>query len=413
MQLLEDPQALLWIAAAFIVGCVVTMTATRLIGRSLIGKAKREAAQTISDAEREAASTIKEAKTTLKEQRIELRAQVEKEAREQRKELVALEKRILAKEEGVDKRLDALERKGNELSTKEQALTERQKALEKERERLQGLIAEETAKLESISGMTADEARKTIINRLETEVRRDTAVRLKRIEDELVENAEKKGRWIITQAIQRCAADHVTDSTVSVVHLPNDEMKGRIIGREGRNIRALENATGINIIIDDTPEAVILSGFDPIRREVARITLDRLITDGRIHPARIEEMVEKVSEELNQAIKETGEEVCLESDVHGLHPEIVKLLGRLQYRTSYGQNVLQHSKEVAHLAGLMAAELGVNAQEAKRAGLIHDIGKALNHEVEGSHAAIGRDMAKRHGENDVIANAIAAHHDET
>jgi ribonucrease Y len=237
-------------------------------------------------------------------------------------------------------------------------------------------------------------------------------LRLKRIEDELVETSDKKARWIIGEAVQRCAADHVADTTVSVVALPNDEMKGRIIGREGRNIRALESATGINIIIDDTPEAVILSGFDPIRREVARVTLERLITDGRIHPARIEEMVAKVNDEIQKTIKEMGEQVCLEVDVHGLHPEIVKLLGRLHYRTSYGQNVLQHSKEVCHLSGIMAAELGVNIHQAKRAGLIHDIGKAINHEVEGSHAMIGHDIAKRHGEIPLIANAIGAHHGE-
>lgn len=407
-----DPQTLLWIVAAFVVGVVLTIVLARVMGGSLVGKAKREAAQTISDAEREAASTIKEANTTIKEQRIELRAQVEREAREQKKELVALEKRILAKEESLDKRIESIERKSNEVNAKERELGEREKDLRKDKDQLQGLVAQELKKLETISAMTADEARKTIMEQLEAEVRRDTALRLKRVEDELVENAEKKGRWIIGQAIQRCAADHVADSTVSVVHLPNDEMKGRIIGREGRNIRALENATGINIIIDDTPEAVILSGFDPVRREVARIALDRLITDGRIHPARIEEMVEKVTEELNQTMKELGERVCLEVDVHGLHPEIVKLLGRLHYRTSYGQNVLQHSREVAYLAGLMAGELGVSIQEAKRAGLIHDIGKSLNHEVEGSHAVIGSDMARKHGENETIANAIAAHHNE-
>jgi len=243
-------------------------------------------------------------------------------------------------------------------------------------------------------------------------VKRDSALRLKKIEDELVENSDKKARWIIGEAVQRCASDHVADTTVSVVALPNDEMKGRIIGREGRNIRALESATGINIIIDDTPEAVILSGFDPVRREIARQTVERLVQDGRIHPARIEEMVAKVQEEVNKSIKEVGEQTCLEVDVHGLHPEIVRLIGRLQYRTSYGQNVLKHSKEVCHLSGIMAAELGVNIQLAKRAGLVHDIGKAINHEVEGSHAAIGHDFAKRHGENAIVLNAIGSHHGE-
>ena len=251
-----------------------------------------------------------------------------------------------------------------------------------------------------------------MFQQLEGEVRRDSALRLKRIEDELTENADKKAQWIIGQSIQRCAADHVAEGTVSVVPLPGDEMKGRIIGREGRNIRALESATGINVIIDDTPEAVILSGFDPVRREIARLTLVKLIQDGRIHPARIEEVVGKVSEEMAKTIRETGEQACLEVDVHGLHPEIIKLLGRLSFRTSYGQNVLQHSKEVCHLAGLMAAELGINVQAAKRSAFIHDIGKAVSHEVEGSHAIVGRDFSRRYGEKDIITNAVGAHHNE-
>jgi ribonuclease Y len=274
------------------------------------------------------------------------------------------------------------------------------------------LTAEQTRKLEVISGMTADQARNAIFEQLEMDVRRDSAFRLKKIEDELNETADKKAKWVLAQAVQRCAADHVAETTVSVVMLPNDEMKGRIIGREGRNIRALEAATGINIIIDDTPEAVILSGFDPIRREVARQALERLIVDGRIHPARIEEIVEKINQEMAKTIKERGEAACLEADVHGLNLEIIKLLGRLSYRTSYGQNVLQHSKEVCHLAGIMAAELGLNIHEAKRAGFIHDIGKAVTHEVEGSHAVIGHDLAKKYGENKSIINAIAAHHGE-
>ncbi len=407
-----DPLILVWIAVGIVAGGILAFVAARLMGTSLTGRARREAAQIISDAEREAASTIKEAKTGIKEQQIELRAQFENEAREQRKELVALEKRILAKEEGVEKRLDSLERKGNELSAKERELAAHENGLRRQKDEVAALVNEQMRKLEDISGMSASDARKAIFDQLETEVRRDSAVRLKRIEEELVENAQKKGKWIITQAIERCAADHVAESTVSVVHLPNDEMKGRIIGREGRNIRALESATGINIIIDDTPEAVILSGFDPVRREVARVALEKLITDGRIHPARIEEVVEKETQNMAQTIKEMGEQACLEADVHGLHPEIVKLLGRLHYRTSYGQNVLRHAIEVCHLSGIMAAELGENIQIAKRAGLIHDIGKAINHEVEGSHAIIGHDLAKRYGENEVIVKSIGAHHGE-
>jgi len=409
---MPDPLTAVWIVAGIVLGIVLTLVAARIARRNLLGKARRERDQLISNAEREAAATIKEANTAIKEQRIELRAQLEREGREQRKELVALEKRILAKEENIDKRLESLDRKGNELGLKERELNERDKQLAKYQEELQGVIVRQTEQLENISGMSADEAKRALFAQLENEVRRDTAVRLKRIEDELVENAGKRAKWIVGQAIQRCAADHVAESSVSVVPLPNDEMKGRIIGREGRNIRALESSTGINIIIDDTPEAVILSGFDPVRREIARITLERLIQDGRIHPARIEEVVAKVQEEMNQTIRELGEQVCLEADVHGLHPEIVKLLGRLNYRTSYGQNVLKHSLEVCHLAGLMAAELGVNVQQAKRAGLIHDIGKAVNHEVEGSHAIIGHDLAKRYGEKDVIVNAVGSHHNE-
>ena len=369
-----------------VLGVFSAIIGARVAGNGLVGKARREAAQLVTNAEREAAAITKEAKTSIKAQAVELREQAEREAREMRKELVALEKRILAKEETVDKRVDALDRKAGELNNKERELADREKALGREGARIESIIAEQTKKLEEISGMTADQARKAIYAQLETEVKRDSAMRLKRVEDELVENSEKKARWIIGEAIQRCSADHVAETTVSVIPLPSEEMKGRIIGREGRNIRALESATGINVIIDDTPEAVVLSGFDPVRREVARITLERL--------------------------KEMGEQTCLEVDVHGLHPEIVKLIGRLHYRTSYGQNVLKHSKEVCHLAGIMAAELGVNVQMAKRAGLIHDIGKAINHEVEGSHAVIGHDIAKRHGENAMIVNAIGAHHGE-
>jgi ribonuclease Y len=412
VQRMSDPLTFLWIGAGFVAGLIAAVIGASLFGRSLLGKARRDAAQTISDAEREAASIIKEANTTLKEQRIQLREEAEREAREFRKELVSLEKRILAKEETVDKRVETIERKAGELTAKERELSVRESALDKEKEKLTHIIAEQTQKLEYVSGMSADEARKELFQQLETEVRRDTALRLKRIEEEMVENADKKAKWVIAQAIQRCAADHVAETTVSVVPLPNDEMKGRIIGREGRNIRALESATGINIIIDDTPEAVILSGFDPVRRETARITLERLIADGRIHPARIEEVVEKVKEEMAQTIKEMGEQACLEADVHGLHPEIVRLLGRLSYRTSYGQNVLKHSMEVCHLAGIMASELGLNVPETKRAALIHDIGKSISHEVEGSHAIIGHDFVKKYGESEAIANAVGAHHNE-
>ncbi len=395
-----------------IAGYVICVVTAQARGTSLVGKARRDAAQILSDAEREAATQIKESRTQIKELEIDLRAKLEQEGREQRKEIGAIEKRMASKEEILDNRATTLDKTAAELNSQERELVKREKEVEKEMEKVKALILDQTQKLEQISGLTADQARRELFTTLENEVKRDCALQLKRTEDELREQADKKARWLIGEAIGRCASDHVAETTVSVVNLPSDEMKGRIIGREGRNIRALENATGINVIIDDTPEAVILSGFDPIRRQVARITLERLIQDGRIHPARIEEMVEKINEEMAETIKEKGEAACLEADVHGLHPEIVKLLGRLSFRTSYGQNVLHHSVEVSRLCSIMAAELGVNIQEAKRAGFIHDMGKALTHEVEGSHAILGHDIAKRHGENEVICNAIGAHHNE-
>jgi ribonuclease Y len=399
-------------AAGLVAGIIIAMITAQFRGNSSVSRAKREAAQLVSEAERNASGIVRDGKNAAKELEISLREKLEQEKREARREMAEVEKRLVTKEQGLDTRAAALDKTTAEMTAQERNLVAKEKANEKERERLNGLIAEQTGKLEAIAGLTAEQARRDLFARLENEVKRDTALELKRIEDELRENADKKARWIIGEAIQRCASDHTAETTVSVVALPNDDMKGRIIGREGRNIRALENATGVNCIIDDTPEAVVLSGFDPIRRETARITLERLIQDGRIHPARIEEMVEKVTEELARTIKERGEEACMEADVHGLHPEIIKLLGRLSYRTSYGQNVLRHSMEVCHIAGLMAAELGANIHEAKRAGLIHDLGKALTHEVEGSHAILGHDLCKRYGEPEAIANAVGAHHGE-
>jgi len=406
------PQDILWIGVGIVLGLVVTIVGARIVANGLLGKARREAAQQISDAEREAASIIKEANTSLKEKELELRSKMEEEARQERKEIATLEKRIIAKEEALDNRADALEKKAGDLNQREKDMANREAALHEERDKVTALIEQQTQKLEELSGYSADEARKELFNQLEAEVKRDCAIRLKRIEDEMTDTAHKKAQWVIAQAIQRCGADHVAETAIAVVSLPNDEMKGRIIGREGRNIRSLENTTGINIIIDDTPDAVILSGFDPVRREVARITLERLLGDGRIHPARIEEMVQKVEQEVNQTIKQLGEDACLDVDVHGYHPELVKLLGRLNYRTSYGQNVLKHSKEVCRLAGIMAAELGIDVAQAKRAAFIHDVGKAVTPEVEGSHALIGRDMAKKFGESELIANAVGAHHNE-
>ncbi len=408
----SDPQQWALLAGAFILGVIALFLLSKVMGVSALSRARREAAQTVSDAEREAASVTKESKTALKEQEIDLRQRVEGEAQKQRADILDLEKRIVKKEENLDRRQDSLDSKTENLNNRDQELQKRSSKIEETQKRADETVEEQLRMLETVSGMTADAAREVLYEKLENQVRRDTANRLKRVEDEMTETSEKRAKKVLSEAIQRCASDHVVEHSVSVVPLPSEEMKGRIIGREGRNIRALETATGINLIVDDTPEAVVLSGFDPIRREIARITLERLIADGRIHPARIEEMVEKVSEEMDQKIREWGDEACLEVDVHGLHPEIVRLLGRLKFRTSYGQNVLRHSQEVCHLTGIMAAEIGEDINVAKRAGLIHDVGKALTHEVEGSHALLAYDLCKKHGESELVANAVGSHHNE-
>jgi ribonuclease Y len=338
-----------------------------------------------------------------KEEVHKLRTELERETRDRRSEVQRIERRLLQREELLDKKVETLEQK-------DEAIAKKQKEIQKSHEEVQELYKKQLEELERLSGLSSEEAKQILLNDIEKQIKHEAAMMIKDIESKAKEEGERKAKEIVATAIQKCSADHVAETTVSVVQLPNDEMKGRIIGREGRNIRTLETLTGIDLIIDDTPEAVILSGFDPIRREVARVALEKLIVDGRIHPARIEEMVEKSKKEVDNYIREQGEQATFDTGVHGLHPEIIRLLGRLKYRTSYGQNVLKHSIEVAHLAAAMAAELGVDIKLAKRAGLLHDIGKAVDHEVEGPHVQIGADLAKKYKESNDVINAVAAHH---
>ena len=364
---------------------------------------ENEAKDLVEKAKREAEAAKKESILEAKEEVHKLRNDLDRDSRERRNEIQRLERRILQREESLDKKSDLLEKK-------EETINKRLQEVDQMEENIQQLYAKRREELERISNLTTEEAKEILLGEVRKEVSHDAALLIKEIESKAKEEADKKSREIITTAIQRCAADHVSESTVHVVALPNDEMKGRIIGREGRNIRTLETLTGVDLIIDDTPEAVILSSFDPIRREVARIALEKLIVDGRIHPARIEEMVERAKKDVENDIKEEGEQATLETGVHGLHPEIIRLLGRLKYRTSYGQNVLKHSIEVAYLASVMASELGLDVNLAKRAGLLHDIGKAIDQEQEGPHALIGGDFAKKYHESPLVVNAIAAHH---
>ncbi|MHC1721205.1 MAG: ribonuclease Y [Clostridiaceae bacterium] len=385
------------------IGLIVGFIITKNKAKKVVVEAQTEANRIKQDADKIAESKKKEAILEAKEEMHKLRSDFEKESRDRRNEIQRLERRNLQREESIDKKVEMLEKR-------DESLSKRQMQIEETAVSVQELYVKQREELQRLSGLSSEEAKQVLLEEVSKEIKHETAMMIKDIEAKAKEEADKKSREIITCAIQRCAADHVAESTVHVVALPNDEMKGRIIGREGRNIRTLETLTGVDLIIDDTPEAVILSSFDPIRREVARIALEKLIVDGRIHPARIEEMVEKAKKEVENNIKEEGEQATFETSVHGLHTELIKLLGRLKYRTSYGQNVLKHSIEVSFLAGLMASELGIDPTAAKRAGLLHDIGKAVDHEVDGPHATIGADIARKYHESQVIVNSIAAHH---
>jgi ribonucrease Y len=366
----------------------------------------------LDEARKEADAIKKESKLQVKDQFLQMKMDFEKETHERRQELNQLERRLLQKEEHLEKKGDLLDERDTDLIKKHKQMSQHEEELKAQSEQYQKLMAEQNARLEQLAGLSANEAKEYLLRTMEREIRADSARMVKRIETEAREYADRKAKEIISLAIKRYASDYVAEQTVSVVALPNEEMKGRIIGREGRNIRALEAATGVDIIIDDTPEAVILSAFNPMRREIARRSLERLISDGRIHPGRIEEIVEKVATELETNIREAGEEAAFDTGVHGLHPELIKLLGKLKFRTSYAQNVLQHSVEVCYLCGIMAAELSLNVKHAKRAGLLHDIGKAVDQESEGVHALIGADLAKRFGESPKVVHAIAAHHED-
>ncbi|MDU0812775.1 ribonuclease Y [Bacillus siamensis] len=393
-----------------LLGLVVGYYVRKTIAEAKIAGARGAAEQILEDAKRDAEALKKEALLEAKDEIHTLRIDAEQEVRERRNELQKQENRLLHKEENLDRKHEGIDKREAMLEKKDHSLNERQQHIEEMESKVDEMIRMQQSELERISSLTRDEAKQIILDRVENELSHDIAIMTKETENRAKEEADKKAKNILSLALQRCAADHVAETTVSVVNLPNDEMKGRIIGREGRNIRTLETLTGIDLIIDDTPEAVILSGFDPIRRETARIALDKLVQDGRIHPARIEEMVEKSRREVDDYIREMGEQTTFEVGVHGLHPDLIKILGRLKFRTSYGQNVLKHSMEVAFLAGLMASELGEDAKLAKRAGLLHDIGKAIDHEVEGSHVEIGVELATKYKEHPVVINSIASHH---
>ncbi len=408
-----EPIAIISSLLGLIVGAVVGFFIRKSIAEAKITGAKNAAEQILEDAKREAEALKKEALLEAKDEIHKLRSEAEREVRERRNELQKQENRLLQKEENLDRKDETLDKREVQLERKEDSLNQRQQHIEEMESKVDEMVRLQQVELERISSLSREEAKSIILERMEQELAHDTAIMIKESEYRAKEESDKKAKDILSLAIQRCAADHVAETTVSVVNLPNDEMKGRIIGREGRNIRTLETLTGIDLIIDDTPEAVILSGFDPIRRETARLALDKLVQDGRIHPARIEEMVDKARREVDEHIREIGEQTTFEVGVHGLHPDLIKILGRLKFRTSYGQNVLKHSIEVAQLSGLLAAELGEDETLARRAGLLHDIGKAIDHEVEGSHVEIGVELATKYKEHPVVINSIASHHGDT
>ncbi|MCK5451770.1 MAG: ribonuclease Y [Candidatus Omnitrophica bacterium] len=390
----------------FIMGYVLR----KYTAKMKIKKAEDKAKTIINESKLEAEKRKREALIEAKDISLKMRAEFEKESKERRQELLVMEKRLMQKEENIDKKVELIDQKDKEIINKETKLREEYDEINKKKESLTNMLQEEKDRLEKLSGLSREQAKNMLIQKMGDEARQDAALEIKKIQEETKDKADREARKIVGLAIQKCAVDHTVETTVSVVNLPSEEMKGRIIGREGRNIRALEMATGVDVIIDDTPEAVILSGFDKFRREIARISLERLLEDGRIHPGRIEEVVEKVKKEMEAKIKEEGENTLLDLGIQGVHSELIKLLGRLKFRTSYGQNVLQHSKETAYLLASIAGELRLDTVMAKRIGILHDIGKAVSHEMEGTHAGLGADLAKKYGEPDIVVHAIAAHH---